>query len=251
MWLKENTYTQQSLLSLYTRTGDEHIISKLNAVKIKGIQYYRHLIFNIIWDGISNAYPITTDFFGEEKMKELVNDFFAHHKCQTFQVWQMPKEFKDYIISHRQELCHQYLFLPDLLLFEWIEVEMFMMPDEDLPIHVSQGHIMKDKLIINPEIQILLLQYPVHIKHPKFIDIKDKAEYFVLVHRHPDDKDVFFTQISASSAKIIEALYENPLNMDEIQALFPKHSLKQKEQIKQFIRECIQNKIIIGFQKVS
>lgn len=249
MLLKENTYHQQSLLAKYTRTGDDQIIEQLQNFKPKGIKYYRHLIFNIIYDGVSNAYPITTDFFGEEKMKELADDFFKNHSCQTFQVWEMPREFKDYIIEKRKDLCEQYPFLPDLLLFEWMEIEIFMMPDEPLPEYSNQGNILKDKLVLNPELQILFFQYPVHLYHPQKIKQEHKGEYFVLIHRHPDTKEVIFTELSPATVKIIEALYEQPLNFDEIQKLFPNSSLHQKNQLKKFIHQSIQNKIILGFKK--
>ncbi len=249
MLLKESTKTQQILLSEYTRSGNENIIAQLNNVKTKGIRYYRELIFNIIWDGISNAYPIATNFLGEEKMKELTNDFFTHHKCQDPQVWAMPKEFKDYIINNRKDLCEQHPFLPDLLLFEWIEIELFMMPDEPLPPYSENGNILKDKFVLNPELQILFFQYPVHTTHPMHIQKKDKGEYFVLAHRHPDTKEIIFTQISPVVVKIIEALYETPLSITQIQEILSLSSLQQKEQVKQFIRETFQNKIILGFEK--
>lgn len=247
MLLKQKTYTQQSLLAEYTRNGNENIIPKLNNIKEKGIRYYRHLIFNIIWDGISNAYPICTNFLGEEKMKELTNDFFTNHKCQTPQVWAMPKEFKDYIIQNKKDICEQYPFIPDLLLFEWTEIEIFMMPDEPLPNFKEQGNILKDKLVLNPELQILALQFPVHFKHPKYIKENDKGEYFVAIHRHPETKEVIFTDLSLASVQIIQSLYEQNLNMQEIQSIFPSSSLKQKEQIKQFIRKAMDSKLILGF----
>jgi len=249
MLLKEKTSHQQFLLSKYTRTGDDQIIEQLQNVKPKGIKYYRHLIFNIIYDGISNAYPITTDFFGEEKMKELVDDFFKNHFCQTFQVWKMPSEFKDYIIEKRKELCEQYSFLVDLLLFEWMEIEVFMMPDEPFPEYSEQGNILKDKLVLNPELQILFFQYPIHHYHPQKIKQELKGEYFVLIHRHPDTKEVIFTELGPATVKIIEALYEKPMSFNDIEKLFTNLSLEQKNQLKEFIHQSIQNKIILGFEQ--
>lgn len=251
MWLKESTYTQQSLLAQYTRSGDESIIPKLQHIKEKGIRYYRQLIFNIVWDGISNAYPILTDFLGEEKMKTLVHDFFTQHPCQTFQVWEMPKEFKDYIIQNNHSVCSEHPFIPDLLLFEWMEIELFMMPDEPLPSFTKQGNILKDKLVLNPEIQILFLQYPVHLLHPEKIEPQHKGEYFVSVHRHPESKEVLYTELTAAAAKIIEHLFEQNLSINELQQLFPNPSLQLKEQIKQFIRTSMNNGLLLGFEQKS
>ncbi len=247
--MSKSTYLQQSLLAAYTRGGDDGIISKLSRVKEKGIRYYRHLVFNIVSDGVSNAYPIMTDFFGEEKMKELVHDFFSNQKCQNFQVWAMPKEFKDYLLQYKKDMMERYPFIPDLLLFEWMEIEMFMMPDEVMPDYEKEGNILKDNLVLNPEIQILFFHYPVHAKHPIKISEQDKGEYFVLMHRQPENKDIIFTNLNLAVVKIIEALYHEPLCIDEIQKLFSPTSLEQKEEIKQFIREALRSGSIIGFQK--
>ncbi|GIV26943.1 MAG: DUF2063 domain-containing protein [Bacteroidia bacterium] len=240
---------QQSILAEYTRSGNDELIKKLHGVKEKGIRYYRELIFNIAYDTITNAYPILTDFLGEEQMKLLINNFYTHHKCQTFQVWRMPEEFKEYVIQNELSLIEKHPLIPDLLHFEWIEIEMFMMPDEEFPPHHKEGNILKDKLVLNPEIKILALQFPVHLLHPSKISEKEKGQYFVLVHRHPESKEVVFTNANALSVKIILQLNEEPLSIPEIeQKVLQQSNLKFKEQIKQFIRESMNSQIIIGFQ---
>ncbi|GIV29849.1 MAG: hypothetical protein KatS3mg028_0915 [Bacteroidia bacterium] len=249
MWLNKDTHIQQSLLAEYTRTGDVSLLPQLKGTKEKGIRYYRHLIFNIIWDGVSNAYPITTDFFGEEKMKDIVNDFFRHHRCQTFQVWQMPLEFKDYLIQHRNDLIHQYPFLPDLLLFEWMEIEIFMMPDEELPAYSGKGNILKDKLILNPEMQILNLQYPVHIYHPKKIQENLRGNYFVLMHRHPEDKDVLFSDISELSVKVLQHLFDQPMSFSELCSQLNIESSALKTELRKFLVKGMESKFILGFEQ--
>ncbi len=248
--LNTSFQTQQSILAEYTRTGNEKLIHKLQNVKEKGIRYYRELIFNIAHDTITNAYPILTDFLGNEQMQTLINNFYTHHHCQTYQVWRMPEEFKDFVTQSETALIEKYPFIPDLLHFEWIEIEVFMMPDETFPKYQKSGNILKDKLVLNPEIKILALQYPVHFLHPSKITEKEKGQYFVLVHRHPESKEVVFTNLNALGVKIILHLNGEPLSIDEIeQKIVQQPSLKLKNQIKQLVRECLNSQIIIGFQK--
>ncbi|MCX7729291.1 MAG: putative DNA-binding domain-containing protein [Bacteroidia bacterium] len=250
MLLKKYTYIQQSLLAKYTRTGNAELISKLKEVKTKGIQYYRHLIFNIVYDGIANAYPIMTDFFGEDKMKHFIEQFFSEHQCQNPQVWAMPKEFMDYFLHHQKEVIQQYPFLPDLMLFEWKEIELFMMPDEPMPHYTEQGRILKDKLILNPEIQILHVQYPVHLYHPKKIDVQQhKGSYFILIHRHPDTKDVLFTHLSLLSVKILEYLFEEPLTLNVLAEKLKLNSTKEHNKLRKFLVQGLEEKFILGFVK--
>lgn len=248
--LNTSFQTQQSILAEYTRTGNDTLLQKLQGIKEKGIRYYRELIFNIAWDTITNAYPILTDFLGNEPMRSLVNNFYTQHRCQTYQVWRMPEEFKDFVIQNETALIEKYPFIPDLLHFEWIEIEVFMMPDETFPEHHKNGNILKDKLVLNPEIKILALQYPVHLFHPSKITEKEKGQYFVLVHRHPESKEVVFTNLNALGVKIILHLNEESLSINDMeQKIAPQSSLQIKDQIKQFVRECLNSQIIIGFQK--
>lgn len=248
MLLKSSTYNQQSLLAEFTRTGNEEIIQQLKGINLKGIKYYRQLIFNIIQDSITNAYPILTDFLGDQEMNNLIHRFFSNHKCQTYQVWEMPKEFKDYVILNETKLIEEYPFIPDLLLFEWMEIELFMMEDLEIPTHQSTGNILKDKLVLNPEIQILSLQYPVHIKHPKKITNNDKSNYFVVLHRHPETKEIIFTEVNSLAVKIIELLYEEEKNLNDLlNTIFERPSLKNKEDIKKFIHNALETKMILGF----
>ncbi|GCD79848.1 HvfC/BufC N-terminal domain-containing protein [Schleiferia thermophila] len=249
MYLKEKTKRQQSLLAQFTRTGDQTIITHLDGIKVQGIRYYRELIFNIIYDGISNAYPITTNFLSERVMMNLTHQFFSHFKCQTPQVWAMPKEFMDYIIQNQTKLCLKYPFLSDLLLFEWAEIEMFMMPDQPFPNFSEKGNIATDKVVLNPEIQVLYFQYPVHILHPRKIKKKHKGEYFLLAYRHPESKQVIFTELNRFAYLIIEALHQRPLSIEELLKKFFNSYSENEEAIVHFIKQAYENKIILGFAK--
>jgi len=250
MLIQPSTYKQQSCLVEYIRTGNDIALSQLKGINRKGIHYYRELVFNILWDTINNAYPIMTNFLSEDKMKELTYDFLKNHKCQSYKVWEISKEFKDYFIKNKKQFIKKYPFIKDLLLLEWIEIEFFMMKDiESIPFN-NTGNFLKDKIILNPEIHILSLNYPVHKKHPREISENDKDNYFLLLYRHPTTKKVIFTEINILTIKIIELLYYEPMNLDEILNLLIKRNIIiDKKQIESFIYQAYKNGIILGFSK--
>lgn len=249
MLLEKTTYQQQSLLASYTRSGDENIIRQLKGVKEKGIRYYRDLIFNIVWDGVSNAYPIMTDFLGEDKMKTLVEKFFATHKCSNPQVWAMPKEFMDYAIQNEPSLINEYPFLPDLILFEWKEIEIYMMPDKPIPAFTKKGSLWSDKMVFNPESEVVKFSYPVFMLHPDEITEEFKNEYYVLLHRDFDTKEVLFHNVSELSAKVIDVLKEQPLSYRELEKKYAM-TMQQKNHIKVFLQDALEKEIILGFLKL-
>lgn len=247
MLLKEKNYQQQSLLAQYTKTGDDKIIKQLKGVKEKGIRYYRELIFNIIWDGICNAYPIMTDFLGEDEMKNIVHRFFSSHACKNPQVWAMPKEFMDYVNNNEQTLIEQYPFLSELMLFEWKEIEMYMMPDKAIPSYKEKGSWQVDKLIINPEIEIISFTYPVFLVHPEEIDDEMKDDYLLLIYRDIDSKEVLFNIISDVVKKFINVLLQEPISLREFENKRERLTIVQKNQLKEFVHIALDTRIILGF----
>lgn len=249
MLLKENTYQQQAMLAKYTRTNDETIFSQLQNVKEKGIRYYRELIFNIIYDTVSNAYPIMTDFLGEDEMKKIVQRFFSSHSCSNPQVWAMPKEFMNYVNEYEKKLIHEHPFLPELMLFEWKEIEMYMMPDKPLLPYKKKGSVLTDKLVINPEIEILSFSYPVFLLHPENITEETKDDYLIIVYRDLEYREVHYNAINYITEKFIRILLEQPTSFQTIEKSKGLFSIQEKNQIKEFINFALENEIIAGFLK--
>lgn len=245
---ESTTFQQQVLLSRYVRTGEEDLISSLRHTRTKGIQYYRQLIFNIIEDSITTAYPIMTDFLGEEAMQKVVSRFLAYHECKASQLWAMPGEFLEYVRDNEHELMLQNPFLRDLMLFEWEEVRLYMMPDIPPRPFTISGSIFNHRLVINPEFSILSLEYPVFLLHPQNCTEQSRGEYLLLMYRHQDTGDVLFCAISYAVEKFLKLLTVGPFSFNELEDIY---HFKPQEilQIKAFIPEAIKQGIILGFVK--
>jgi hypothetical protein len=132
MLLKTETYKIQNKLSEYCRNG--------KLIEIKGavtdrLPHYRRLVFNVVKDAVENTYPIAHKYINKNIWKEICHDFFTNHKCKDPQVWRMPKEFVEYCKNRQFAEQYNLPFLNDLLYFEWLEVEMYMMEDKDSPLY--------------------------------------------------------------------------------------------------------------------
>jgi len=209
------TFQYQIDFANYCKTGDYNSIPGVNE---KNVKHYRRLVFNNVNDSLSSAYPITKKLFGEEKWKKTVNNFFSSRKIQSPQIWYMPKEFKDYVISLEKDLLNEYVFLSDLLQFEWLEIEVFMMPDEGLKFH-SDANL----YYINPEIRLIGVEYPVHLKEAKNITEQDKGNYFISLHRNRDTGSVEFTNLSIPFVDVLENLIDTPLTKKAILNVLKKY----------------------------
>ena len=215
MQLLPKTFQYQTDLANYCKTGDYISIPGVNE---KNIKHYRRLVFNNVYDSITSAYPITKKLFGKKKWKKVVNRFFSSQKIQSPQIWYMPKEFKDYVISNEDKLLNKYPFLEDLLQIEWLEIEVFMMPDETVE-YFTETNL----YYLNPEIRLIKTEYPVHLKKAKNITEEDKGNYFISLHRNKETGAVEFTNLSIPFVDVLENLMQKPLTENAILNILQKY----------------------------
>jgi hypothetical protein len=247
MQLLDTTQMHQSNLAAYCRTGKLPAIPGIN---LENVTHYRRLVYNVVDDMLQNAYPLTFELLTAKEWKNAVNDFFINHSCQSPQVWYMPKEFYEYLSESKHALLKKYPFMEELLWFEWIELEMFMMEDKTVKAE-SSGDILFSKLVLNPEHKLLSFQYPVHRKNPKFITHSDRGNYFLIAHRNSEG-DVIFTDCTPALVRMIEYLAERPLSVSALFSAFQQEynlTIAEEDQkaIIHFFDNAFFQNLIIGF----
>lgn len=248
MSLSETTQAYQSELAAYCRSGTLPVIP---GIRQDNITHYRRLVYNIVDDMLENAYPLTHELLSAKEWKSAVNEFFTNHPCQSPQVWYMPKEFYGYLTDSKHPLLNKYPFLKELIWFEWVELELFMMEDKKAE-YTTIGDILFSRLILNPEHQLLSFQYPVHHKNARYITVTDQSNYFVIAHRNTNGV-VAFTDMSPALVRIIEYLAEAPLSLKELFEQFQTEyslplSQEHQQAIIRFVETAYQQQLIIGFK---
>lgn len=246
MLLLNTSQKYQNDLAQFCRTGDNISIP---GVKEKNVGRYRQLIYSIVNESIQSAFPLTFNLLDEEEWDKMVDDFFSSHKCQSPLVWKMPKELLDYLQESDYYLLNKYPQLSDLLLLEWYEVEVYMMEDKAAEAYTTTGKLSTDKLIINPEISLLSLSYPVHLKNASSISAEDLGQYFVSLHREPETGKVLFTNIKYPHVELIEKLLSEEVNYTALLEIFLKYASEEDATIAltQFLKASIESKLILGF----
>lgn len=247
--LHEYTRTQQRQLANYVRTG---ILNKVEGLTENRVHYYRKLVYNVLNDSLQSAFPITYDLLEEDEWKDLVEKFFSSHNCQSNEIWKMPYEFYQFTINRESSLTLKYPHLNDLLLFEWTEIEVYMMEDKAVPQYTSVGNLLNDVLVLNPEFNIIKLKYPVHIKGSKEINQNDLGNYFILVYREPKTFKVKFVNLSIYYDWLIAQLLEGSKPLIDIYEAAEETFKVDKSTLKrnsyQFITDMANNKFILGFK---
>lgn len=248
--LYKDTYNQQSNLAHYCRTGE---LLPIKGLTENRVHHYRRLVYNVIDDTLQSAFPLTVDLLSEEDWNALVDTFFSSHKCQSTSLWQLPFEFYQFVEQTEPELKSEYIFLEELLLFEWSEIEVYMMEDKVFPAVRSTGDWANDVISLNPEFKLLQLSYPAHLKNPNEIMEADQREYYVLIFREPESGKVQFIDLSFFFAWLIEKINGEKKTLGNILLEAEKIFGAEKEILLNntlpFLEELKQKQFILGFEK--
>lgn len=249
--LPNTAFSQEQKLAQYCRTGK---YSPLRGITGGRVAYYRKLVFNVVEDTLQSAFPLASALL-DRKWEDLVITFFANHRCQSFQVWKMPLEFYEYVLQHDLPVKMNYPQLTGLLLFEWMEIDLFMREDRETGPVVPDGELITDELVINPEYEILVLDYPVHSKAAHTISAQDRGSYPVLIFRHPLTSQVHFLEISPFFAWLIKAIretgrpvYQLATEAGQVLRLPPSEIMIR---CREFLTELYQQQFILGFKPLN
>jgi hypothetical protein len=250
MKLREETIRIQEQFGAYCRTGLDPDLPGLTPGRIK---HYRRLISNVVHDTLQRAFPITLAAVDDETWEGLVEDFLSSGLPKTPQVWKLPLEFYYYHAGRESGEKLDLPFLDDLLYFEWMEIEIHTMPDRASPEFQNKGNLFTDRLVFNPEYEIVHLEYPVHIR-PVREAIAMKGEYFVLIYRVPESGEVQFLDLSGLHVYIITRLQQEKVRLQEIKNEIGRvagiESGKYLEDaLSDFLGDLLERKMILGFQK--
>lgn len=230
MYLSNYTETQQNNFASYCKTN---ILNPIDGLTENRIHHYRRLIYGVIDDSLCSAFPLTENLLEENEWKFLVDEFIAKHNSQSPQIWQMPFEFYQFIDKNDYELKAKYPHLIDLLLFEWKEIELYMMEDKNDDLNnLSLDIYNHSQIVINKEYDILQLSFPVHLKSSNFISVEDKSNYYVLMFR-ANDKVLFFDL----SVFFFWLIYEIENNNYSIEQIIQKVSESNKTITNKIIKE--------------
>ncbi len=91
--------------------------------------YYQDLIFNIFNEAINSAFPLLSEWIGEDKLTLWIKDFLRQHPVREHANWDIANAFRMFIQKQIPETSFPERFISDLLDFEWLEMELHLQPD--------------------------------------------------------------------------------------------------------------------------
>ncbi|UTW60694.1 putative DNA-binding domain-containing protein [bacterium SCSIO 12741] len=200
--LSDDTRHWQSELANYCRTGEA---TDMPGVSPDRLPHYRRLVYNIAYDTLRTAYPVTFRILSKEEWNGLVQRFFAVHPCQNYQVWKMPYELVVYLRENEFELKENYPYLEELVFFEWTEIEVYCEEDQPVEVYHESGDWRTDPVVCNPHHRLLTISYPFHQVKAEDAALQP-GEYHLLILRDPDSGSAQFMALSPLFFQALEQL---------------------------------------------
>lgn len=247
MLLEVETYQAMSQLASYCQTGEG---DPPPGVDPERAAVYRRLVFSGICDTLERGYPVAYHLLQGERWDHLVQTFFAKRRVATPYLWQVPREFRDYVKQERFGEQWTLPYLDDLLQFEWLEIGVHMMPNGNVPPVRVDGEVMQDSLVVNPDHSLDILRYPVFSGS---VDewLAKPGTYFLLTYRDRTDFVVHYSHLSPLSAIVFELLRQQPLSGEEIVDWLVANQGQEREEMEQFcgvfLQELLLNRVVVGF----
>lgn len=243
MPLSDETSRMQRALADYCRDAD---FRPLPGVRQERASHYRRLVFGGVKTTLRNAYPIAYQTLGREAWEQLVETFFAEYACDSPQLWKMPRGLYDYVRETGYAAKIGCPYLNDLLLFEWTEIEVFMMEDKTHPAVSPISDLLNEPLVINREHRILKLSYPVfRLKGEELLNAK--GSYLLVAYRNPSTMKVWFSELTPFTAAVVELLRDEPLRgVDVLEAALAFVGADDKAAATRAIEKLLHDQIILG-----
>lgn len=170
---------------------------------------YRELFFNNVESFLSSGFPVLKTLLSPERWLELVQHFYAEHRCSTPYFSEISEEFLDYLQNERHN-PDDLPFILELAHYEWVEMALAIAKEKSTPTIAQWTDINTIRLFLSPLAWPLAYRYPVHRIAKASIprDTPDSPS-FLIVYRTPDDS-VKFMEITPSTYRLLEILEMSP-----------------------------------------
>jgi len=182
--------------------------AKPEGVLARRMGVYNTLLFNTIEDVLAGCFPICKEILGKAKWKALVRDFFTEHRCTQPFYRQVPEEFVDYLAEERKGKPEP-KFLPYLAHYEWMELSLYVAPEEAKPLPAKDGRV-----VFRKPCKLVAYPYALHQIKKGSSQKAKKVETYYFFYRDLKG-EVDWLLLSAPQAKLIYLLLDRRMPLEK------------------------------------
>ena len=204
-------------------------------VKTKGMDVYKEIVFNNLFESVSACFPVAQKVIGKRAWLKLIRGFFREHSSSTPIFRKIPEEFLAYL-SNINAFTPENLppYLTSLCHYEWVELLASTMADEANKRDINlTGELRLSQPAFTHTMQLLNYEYAVQKISPRYKP-KEKVNTQLLVYRNTDF-EVKFIELNTMTYRLIEILKQGRLNCEQALTMLAKEiNQPQTESIIQF-----------------
>ena len=198
---------QQYAFTAHIRQPDK--IAAPEGIEDRRMGIYRDLLFNNIYNFISNGFPILHSLYREEAWLKLVRGFFARHNSQSPYFSEIPKEFLAYLQDEFESGPEDPPFLLELAHYEWVELALMLLDEQpDWQQIERNGDLLESPPVLSPLAWPLVYQWPVQNIGPDFRPETPLAQpSYLIVYRDAND-EVGFLEANPVTMRLVQLIQE-------------------------------------------
>lgn len=168
-----------------------------HGVPARPARIYEELLFNNICGFVDACFPVAKSLYSDIRWRKFCRSFFRDWQSHTPYFSKIPEQFVNFMQANSAVLRVP-AYLPELLHYEWLELEVETSEDTHSAIDSSRN------LSLNPSVRFARYQWPVQQISQAFKPRKSVATV-LLVHRDAHDK-VKFLEINEITAQLLDIL---------------------------------------------
>jgi hypothetical protein len=235
----------------YQQAFTAHIRDPLNQprpknVKAKGMDVYKEIVFNNLFESVSACFPVTQKVIGKRAWLKLIRGFFCEYSSSTPIFRKIPEEFLAYL-SNMNALMPENLppYLSSLCHYEWVELLVSTMADETDKRDINAiGDLRMNQPAFTNTMQLLNYEYAVQKISLRYKP-REKINTQLLVYRNTEF-EVKFVELNTITYRLIEMLKQDRVDCEQALTMLAKEiNQPYTESIIQFgldILEDLRNK---------
>jgi len=211
-------------------------------VKVKGIDVYKEIVFNNLFESVTACFPVAQRVIGKRAWLKLIRGFFREHSSSTPIFRKIPEEFLAYL-SNTHALTSKSFppYLISLCHYEWVELLVSTMADEAEKAEINTaGDLRMNQPAFAHTMQLLNYEYAVQKISPRYKP-KEKVNTQLLVYRNAEF-EVKFVELNTITYRLIEILIQEKVSCEQALTMLAKEiNQPQTESIIQFGLEILED----------
>ncbi|MGY5798046.1 HvfC family RiPP maturation protein [Rheinheimera faecalis] len=198
---------EQQLLCLAHYVRDPAGCAPPPGMEARRLAIYRRLFYGNIEAMLASGFPVLSASLGSVDWHRLVQDFYAHYRCQTPLFTELASEFVLYLEHGVAERLKLPLWLAELAHYEQVETVLLLSNAQPQVVH-SVTELLDTMLVLSELAWPLAYQWPVCDIGPAYLLEQPLSEPTLLLAQRKADHKVHFSRLAPLAYSLLISIQQ-------------------------------------------